>query len=565
MLVELLKKNQTIPRDALNNDAFYLNVGAQRTAPEPATCQVNTAENSNGQQRQSSDATSTPSRGASMESCLTATSSSCITATPPVYEPSSTSLETEEELQEVLETYRRTLFPYFPVVWLGPEVTVEYMAANRPMLWLILRAICSRKLSRQFMLVAQAKFLISKSVVVEGERSFDTLCALILYANWGQFFCMKANLSPCIQLAIGLAGDLGLTKPAPQTSPAVMLNWTKRGCPKPPQALVPKLRTMEERRVVLGLFLVSSICANFFQRAEPMRWTSYLEECLQLIAEAKEYPSDELLTMLVRIQIIANSIEDEGWTEVYPISGKSQRMPRHYFSHIYKMQLDDLKRSIPSHLADNLTLKFHLLGLEVTVHEQRLDLSPITSDLDSMQCKEGLWSCFAAVKAYVEAMFDSPGFTPFNFLYISVGIYGQLGHCLVALFRLSTFEGHNVHWDRRRVIAELDLADVVRKLVYMYEAAPIAAGIDTTDAGDAETQWDHGKKIMLTTVLKWWETKVRPSIVGFPGQSKESIICCADNFGGPANGADLDSMDFNFETESWFKDIIDSGFDFGPF
>jgi hypothetical protein len=167
--------------------------------------------------------------------------------------------ETKEELQDILDTYRNNMFPFFPVVYLGPDVTVEHMATKQPFVWLVLRTICSRKLARQLALSAETKRVVTTQLIMEGTRTFDMLAGLTLYVNWGLFFCVKGNLSPPLFLAMGLAGDLGLTKPAPQASPAVMLNWTQQGCPKPPHALVVKPRTMEERRVVLGLFLLSSM------------------------------------------------------------------------------------------------------------------------------------------------------------------------------------------------------------------------------------------------------------------------------------------------------------------
>ena len=123
-------------------------------------------------------------------------------------------------------------------------------------------ALCAKQVARQAALTFEAKTKIADAMLLQTERcgrTFDLLCAMVIYGNWGHFFCAKANLTPLVSLAAGLADDLGLTKPVPQVLPTVMLNWTARGCPKPPYALVLKKRTMEERRVVLGLFLVSSV------------------------------------------------------------------------------------------------------------------------------------------------------------------------------------------------------------------------------------------------------------------------------------------------------------------
>jgi hypothetical protein len=251
-LMELLKRNQAIPDDGVSEND--IGVRAQRQG-----CDVNIV---------TSPLSSLTMEAARGLQCASTSESqhSGDTSDPPRLASSVTTpslpelrLETKDELQDILDTYRNKMFHFFPVVVLGPEITVEYMATNRPNVWLVLRTICNKKLARQLVLAEETKRVIASQLVVEGERSFDTLCALVLYTNWGQYFCTKANFSPCLHLAMALASDLGLLKPAPQGSPAVMLNWTPQGCPKPPHALTIKTRTMEERRVVLGLFLVSSM------------------------------------------------------------------------------------------------------------------------------------------------------------------------------------------------------------------------------------------------------------------------------------------------------------------
>jgi hypothetical protein len=84
-----------------------------------------------------------------------------------------------------------------------------------------------------------------------------------------------------------------------------------------------------------------------------MRWTTYLDECLKILKDEKEYPTDEILEILIRIQIIANGLHVEGWNEAYPVAASGQRPPRADHVHLHKMQLDELKRSIPVHLKDN--------------------------------------------------------------------------------------------------------------------------------------------------------------------------------------------------------------------
>ena len=59
------------------------------------------------------------------------------------------------------------------------------------------------------------------------------------------------------QLALGLVGTLGLNKPPLKEPPQTVLDLDARGCPTKP--FTPSIRTTEERRVVLGCFMLSSV------------------------------------------------------------------------------------------------------------------------------------------------------------------------------------------------------------------------------------------------------------------------------------------------------------------
>jgi hypothetical protein len=83
-------------------------------------------------------------------------------------------------------------------------------------------------------------------------------------------------------------------------------------------------RTMEERRAVLGCFLITSMYArveyipihmliafrisSFLQKMDPLRWTPHMDECLQFIDEAKDCHNDAILVQLVRLQLIVEKV-----------------------------------------------------------------------------------------------------------------------------------------------------------------------------------------------------------------------------------------------------------------
>jgi hypothetical protein len=158
-----------------------------------------------------------------------------------------------------------------------------------------------------------------------------------------------------------------------------------------------------------------------------------------------------------------------------------------------------------------------------------------------------------------------------TYLYVSMGVYTHLGHCIVALFRLSTFESPDIPWDRQKIISLLDLGDIIKGWVQVFDSAPEAAGIDLTGAGGSESQWDYSKKILLTTILKWWESKVRPSIMEQGAEQRDAAVqpqqqpSAAGEFEAMSAAADFGDMDFSFENDTWMRDMINGGFDFGGF
>jgi hypothetical protein len=83
-------------------------------------------------------------------------------------------------------------------------------------LWLVIRAISSKRSRRQITLGLEIRKVLAREMVIEGTRSLDLLLGLLVLASWGHFYmCVKPILTTVLQLGISLASDLGLTKPVP--------------------------------------------------------------------------------------------------------------------------------------------------------------------------------------------------------------------------------------------------------------------------------------------------------------------------------------------------------------
>jgi hypothetical protein len=169
-------------------------------------------------------------------------------------------LESEAELEEYLETYRTKMVPYFPIVCIGANVTVEELRKQRPLLFLVIRASCTKNWEHQAALVLQVKKDLGREMLLEGTKNLDLFLGVLVFAAWCHIhICNKPIATTVMQLAMSLAYDLSLTKPLPGEPERVMMNYTAQGCPKPVNVHANVSRTMEERRAIVGLYLVFSV------------------------------------------------------------------------------------------------------------------------------------------------------------------------------------------------------------------------------------------------------------------------------------------------------------------
>jgi hypothetical protein len=145
-------------------------------------------------------------------------------------------------------------------------------------------------------------------------------------------------------------------------------------------------------------------------------------------------------------------------------------------------------------------------------------------------------------------------------------IFNQLAHCLIVLFRLSTFE--SPEWDRKRVRQELDLGETVRLMASRWEEVATAAnlneGVSEHIPGPTHDP-DHGpwaytrKKLLV--VAHFWEMKLASMV-----QSEEGRPTTADNHFA-IEGFDqqqFEGMDFanvDFLNDVWMGEY--SGFEMG--
>jgi hypothetical protein len=174
----------------------------------------------------------------------------------------SLSVETVSEMQDCLDLYRTKMVPIFPVVAIGSEETVLSMQENRPFLWLVVRTVASRDIFRQIALEKEVRLTIAHQMIIEGIRSVDLLQGILAFCSWcHQYMVPRPVLGQTLQLGMSLISDLALDKPVliPADQDRGIWNINSSGCPRPQHLVKRGPRTLEERRALVGMFLLSSM------------------------------------------------------------------------------------------------------------------------------------------------------------------------------------------------------------------------------------------------------------------------------------------------------------------
>ena len=102
--------------------------------------------------------------------------------------------------------------------------------------------------------------------------------------------------------------------------------------------------------------------SSYFQRIDALRWTPYLEDCVRMLAENKEQPTDSLLEQFVRLQLIVERAAHAPWHDGPANALVSLRAPVVFHLKALQAQLQDFKRDVPQ------DLRHH--GTSISIYQQ---------------------------------------------------------------------------------------------------------------------------------------------------------------------------------------------------
>ncbi|KAF5871843.1 uncharacterized protein Bfra_008868 [Botrytis fragariae] len=347
-----------------------------------------------------------------------------------------------------------------------------------------------------------------------------------------------ANSIPC--LAMGLAGDLGLNKPPSADRFRYPFGHSRA------TAGDFSRRTMEQRRALAGLFYLTSLVATGFQRIDAMRYSIHLDECVRFIEKKPEHTTDLLLVGLVKISHLGEKI---GQAVVLVQSDSEIQVPTALKLGSFQMELDILKKGVPSALEDDVILQLHHHISTIRLYEVALTNGWIpTNATQSPQSisaaqpvhptplhpshLQSLYTCLHHTRSFLHLVLSIP---PSTYLRQPIAPWSLLAYALMVLARLSFYQNPLLpSWTLDFVREVCDLSWVLKELAERNDRAKFVDINITTEDGewgkDAEVGSDgrrvgegwtdcfdkFARKIRL--VRGWYDQKV--AVYGSSSQSQ---------------------------------------------
>jgi len=192
-----------------------------------------------------------------------------------------------------------------------------------------------------------------------------------------------------------------------------------------------------------------------------------MDECLDVLADADEYPTDDILIQLVRMQLVADkavqvSTHDEEVGANGPI-----RTPPALYRVALQAQLQEVEKSLPRDFRHEvIPLHFHIAALAVN-ELGSLKSSPASSHLD-IQDVESNYASLRSLKSWFDLFFAIP---PSRYTGFPFSIYSQILRCIMALYRLSTLD--DPAWDKRVARNTADIPLIIQQLAANLRASDV--------------------------------------------------------------------------------------------
>ncbi|EPE02415.1 zn 2cys6 transcription factor [Ophiostoma piceae UAMH 11346] len=462
------------------------------------------------------------------------------------------------EAEDALNRFRLRKVKYFPFVHI-PEARISAyrLRQTRPMLWLSIMACSAHSADLQDRLCLRMRQVIAQQAIVQHQRSLDLLLGIVGFLGWGMYYLKRDPfmLMYC-HIATALVQDLGLDRDPPAAKAARAPQPNVRAPSEPVTSGTPStntalntaephplscfrthgfaikllespVRTMEERRVVLGTYLITVLVSLFHRKPIALPWTDHMDECLRVLEAEPETPLDRLLVYQCRLQRI--SLDIPGPQAYATISSaREMRMLRDFQVKALVARQRDVEALMPafedepdlqdicrvSNVANEAAIYSVALYATNPSAEERARCGPDAERANLLH------TCLRLHREYFDMTFgrDSTSTDKDSFFYMfSFHTVTHMSYFLVVAYRLAGFgrDDPGCGWDRNWAREQLDIPHMVATLAQRFSEASTHFSPSGSDAGAmlppaAESQDDFFSRaaramdMLRTTWMTTW-------------------------------------------------------------
>ncbi|KAF3768090.1 hypothetical protein M406DRAFT_289423 [Cryphonectria parasitica EP155] len=281
-----------------------------------------------------------------------------------------------------------------------------------------------------------------------------------------------------------------------------------------------KKHTVEEMRAALGTFYVMSLCASLFRRHHPMSYSSYLQKCCEVIAEAQEYETDKFLVALIKIHQLLNRAADIIPYNDGELTSQIPYTPSHMALTAIQKELETVIRQQPAEVEMNALLWTHYHTTLCRLYEPVIYVRSTSvggyDPSDSTSRTAALWQCLTSARDFFTAYLSIP---PQNLPCMPFR-NAHLSFCLVTAVRLLFLGDESIGggvvdhgWDAALARQAIDFEGICTRMSQLFENA------DTISNGlGRRTMLIHSDRSLLSMyrdkvrwMRDWYVARVRPN------------------------------------------------------
>lgn len=288
-----------------------------------------------------------------------------------------------------------------------------------------------------------------------------------------------------------------------------------------------------------------------------MRWSSYHNECMRVLTESESI-ADKLLVHLVQFQRVHEKVIHAPWHDIqvpalqssddmFEITKTTTGAPASFYVRALQSDLNQARKEIPTELLQNEVLMLYGYNVELSIHEAALskNLDPAFDRLES------LWAALQAAKSWFDLFFRIP---PAGYISISMAIFAQFAHCLVALSRLSSFE--HPHWDLELARKTCNLSEILDRVIDKFARVKAEVNLDVNSTDDNDVFSSNARRI--TAIKQWWSAKLAAEQPSASNNAEAEPTMAEQHIDENAGNADpmLSGPPIDFSDDTWLRDIM---------